>query len=273
MITISKIKSKIINILKISKIINAIKLISSTKLISYKNKLNNNIAYTNSINKIINKLACYELILKNKFIFKKNENILRCYIVVGTDLGFCGNYNNDLFKYTSLISKKNDEIIILGLKSFKFFKKNTQFKINKNFINFKKNINEKKIDEFSTFLLESKYDEINIIYTKFIDSTTYKIVNFKLFPLINEIDDNDKNLLIPIIEPNIFFLLNKIKIIYIKNNIIQIIINSQICEQINRIYTTEKTIKNINKTLNLLKIKYNKIRQFNITEELAEINN
>lgn len=279
-IVLSKIKNKITNITTINRIINVMKIISNTKFQYYKKLKNDIVPYINSLEEIVKKIYFVKPNIQKKINFfnsvnqLKNYKLKRAFIVINSNLGFCAEYNDNIFNYViSNIDKKNDHIIAIGLKGLNFFEK-LDFNVNKNFIFLNKKINFEYIRSFSKKILKkflTKYSEINVIFSS--KNAKNKIEKIQLLPFNFNFDDSD--LLPPIIEINdktddkIFS--EQIVLEYFTNMIYLLIIEAQINEQNYRKITSENAIKNTDKMLNELHSKFNNLNQKVVTQEVIEI--
>ena len=260
-IIVSRIKKKISNITTIRRIINTMKIISTTKFQYYKNLKENISPYINSLKEVIEEL---------NFTYEKDNNQKikqkKMFIIIGSNFGFCANYNDNIFKFALPKIKKEDKIIPIGFKSLFFFKK-LDFDIDGNYVELNKKIKVDDIEIFAKKILKKyflkKYSEVNIIFME-----KNEIKNMKILPIKKE---DNKKMLFPIIEINNEVFLNEIIPMYFTKIIYQSIVDAQLSEQMFRKITTESAIKNTDKILDELKNEFNKMNQKSITQEIIEV--
>lgn len=259
-IVLSRIKKKITNISTIRRIINTMKIISTTKFQYCKNLKDNVSPYVDSLKEIIEKL---NFMIDYK---KKSQNKQKkVFIIISSNLGFCANYNDDIFNFALSKIKKEDKIIPIGSKGL-FFLKKLDFDIDDNYVDLNKKIKFDDIESFAKKIFKKyflgKYSEINIIFMR----RKNEIKNMKILPI-----ENKKEMLFPIIEIDDQEFLNEIIPMYFARIIYQSIIEAQISEQVFRKITTENAIQNTDKILNELKNEFNKMNQKSITQEIIEV--
>ena len=119
--------------------------------------------------------------------------------------------------------------------------------------------------------VNDKIGEVNIIYTKFVNSLTFKADNLLLLPIkVNkENKDNvNKELLI---EPNEEEVLNELLPFYFNSIVYGCLIESHVSEQASRRTAMENATDNAEEIGASLLIQYNKARQSAITQEITEV--
>ncbi|XMD99035.1 MAG: ATP synthase F1 subunit gamma [Candidatus Karelsulcia muelleri] len=256
----------------IVKMTSAMKLVSSINLKKTQEKLFNLNCYKSNIEKI------FKILLFNNFFFKKNKKNTILLIVLTSNKGLCGSFNNFLLKISNYLinnffKKKNIYILFFGKKGKELFsKKYPIFVYNSNLI---ENIN---------FNILSNI--INDIYKN------YKIGNFiKIIMIYN----NSKNIykkfisikqILPVKINKHFFLKKKkdfrfepskkkiLKFLFpemLKLKIYNSILESKISEHSSRMMAMQKAKDNGLKIKKELLYSFNKIRKENITKEILEI--
>ncbi len=270
------------NIIKYSyKVTKSMEMVSISKLKILENKLLINNIYNNFFINLLNNINFNQynnFYIRNNIIYNK---IL--FILTFTDQGLCGNLNINLFnKFVNFIKKKkflNNKIylILLG-KVSKLFIKNF-FKLNLKFIYIKKIIfiNDLLINNIYLFKLVKKIFKIynlniNIkIYILFnlFNNNNIIIKIFKLLPIksFNK-NINFKNY---IYNNDSFLFNNKVFLKYIDSVIYNSVLHNLISENFSRIIVMKNASKNSENLYNKLNLMYNKLRQYDITNELIEL--
>ena len=116
---------------------------------------------------------------------------------------------------------------------------------------------------------EGKVSEVNVIYTQFISPVNQEVKVEKLLP-VDRIQW-EKNNLQQIIEPDLDTVVKDALDIYLKAKIRNLMLSSKCSEQSSRMTAMDGATANANDILNSLSIKYNRIRQTMITQEISEI--
>ena len=147
---LTTVKKRIKTISSTKKITNSMKLVSSIKSRKLANEFKVNTEFYNELVELFNS-AIYFDDYKNtanldSFYLKENDADKNLYIVVLSNLGLCGSYNSEIYKYLKPKLTSNDEIVYVGKKCFSYFK--NDFTHHDEFIE----INHKRdIDEINLF--------------------------------------------------------------------------------------------------------------------------
>ncbi len=270
------------NIIKYSyKVTKSMEMVSILKLKSLENKLLVNNFYNKFILNLLNNInfnKYNDFYIRNNIIFNK---IL--FILVFTDQGLCGNLNINLFNnFIYFIKKKkfiNKKIylVLVGKISQLFIKNFNRLKLKFIFISKKLFINNllndnfylnkliKKLLKIYNFNLDIKY---YIIYNLF-KNNNINIKIIKLLPIksLNKCILN-KNY---VYNNNSFLIDNKIFLKYVESIIYNSLLNNLVSENFSRILVMKSASKNSENLYNKLNLMYNKLRQFDITNELIEL--
>ncbi|WP_375322891.1 FoF1 ATP synthase subunit gamma [Candidatus Karelsulcia muelleri] len=255
--------SRVKTVSSIIKMTNAMKMVSSVKLKKFKNKIINLKLYKKKIEKI------YFILINNKKIkIKKNKkNILL--IIITSNRGLCGSFNNFLLKtIEKLIKKKyfkeNIYLFPIGKIGKKYLEKKYQIYLyNNKLID---NLNEENLSTivsiFYKKFLKGFFSEIKIIYNNYKFFSIKKILPFKKKKIynINYIFEPYKKKILK-------FLIPKILKIKIYNSILESITS----EHLSRMIAMHKAKDNGIKIKNELLFFYNKLRKEKITKEILEI--
>ena len=189
------------------------------------------------------------------------------FIVIGSQKGLCGTFNNNLALFFNNIKiKPEDEIILIGKQVFSLIKiKKILEKIN--------NFNSNNLDEIVDLILKiiEKNNSYNSVKIVFSISKSF----FNQIPIIINIepDNNNNNN-----NNNIWWwpepkdlLIEKISKIKIKTKIKSSLLHSLVAEQASRFRSMDNATTNAKKLLGEMKLKYNKSRQAKITKEITEL--
>lgn len=271
------IKSRIKSIDSTLKITKAMKLVASVKLKRLKSLFDMNNLYYEQMKDILYKTLSYYDLKSHKLPdclkqYNSNKNL---YIIVSSTLGLCGSYNFEIFKKLEEILKKDDELLVIGEKGIMHFK-NFENKMYDDFkmllLNFTYN-NVKKMRHFIFKIYkQNKYKSVKLIYSKYINSLTFRPDIIKILPLEFNLEDyKEKFEFKPIIEPNVNEVLNKMLPHYVDSLLFNKLLESNVCEYASRRNAMENATNNANEITNEFKIKFNKARQANITSEIIEV--
>lgn len=267
-----KLEKKIKSINKILKISRAMKIISSMNIKKIQQKIKENSFILKELKKILNIIFYFK---KSKEIFnfldekKESKKITR--IIFSSDLGLCGGYNNDLFKYVLDVLKPNDDLIIIGKKGINFF----------NYYNKKiiwseilEKFNWDKIKELLNFILKDFNEtKINIVYVGIEEKNKIKIKETQVFPFNNDVDKELGNCEFDFykIEPSVEVIYENSVNFYFEFLLLKIKDEAKYTEELNRRSAMEGASENAKDMIFDLKLKYNQLRQEKITKEIINI--
>lgn len=226
----------------------------------------------------------YSIVSKASLEFKhellKSREIRKtCYLIVSSDRGLAGAYNNGLFKYLdNLIStnhNSSDEYICaaIGKRGFSFLKRRkfdlvkdepTYVRDDVMFVDIVPLAN-----EIINLYLEGKIDKLVIIYNHYVNSLTQTIECKTLLP-IAEIDGEEIKVDY-IYESGIENTLNLILPMYIQDVIYGIILDAKTSEHCARVNSMRSATDNASDVIDKLQVLYNRARQEVITNELIDI--
>lgn len=260
------------------KITSAIRLVANSKLIKSREALNLNNDYNNALKNVMQQILSDNELGKDIY-FNGNGSNKKLYIAITSDTGLCGGFNINVVNKTlehTLKDKNNSCIIIVGQKGIGYFKKYNieslgeyvgipdvpTIKDVKTIFN--------KIQELFT---QGKVGEVNVVYTKFTSTVKQEVELKRIFPINKEdiLDGReDKNSIIEF-DPDRNQIISHVCQLYLKETLLNLMLNSKTSEQAVRMAAMRAASDNANDLLDKLNIKYNRIRQSNITNEISEI--
>ena len=273
---LTTVKKRIKTISSTKKITNSMKLVSSIKSRKLANEFKVNTEFYNELVELFNS-AIYFDDYKNaanldSFYLKENDADKNLYIVVLSNLGLCGSYNSEIYKYLKPKLTTNDEIIYVGKKCFSYFKNDLTHYDEFIEINHKRDIDE--INLLVEFILEkyktNKFKHINIVYSHYVNSLAFKPSERMLLPLELKVKKYTAGY-DPIYESSKEEFVEGFVPQYLKNIILHSLLESALCEETNRRNSMDNANQNIDEIMETLQIEYNKARQASITQEITEI--
>lgn len=212
-------------------------------------------------------------------------------VIVAGNKGLCGGYhtylNKALVSYLSTNKHGTLRAVTIGKYGEKIAKRNNIEKV-ASFIEFSENSEIAQTQDLSKFLIKeyssSEYKSVKILYTEFINSTSYKPVLRELFPinieslknLIESIEEEtsvslDTNLSEYLFEPNLTQILTSVLPGLVDSVIYQSLAEAFASEHSARMIAMKNAGDNATSILDSLILSYNHARQEGITKELSEI--
>lgn len=225
-------------------------------------------------------------------------------IVVTSNKGLCGNYNNFVLREAQKIANENKDkkisVIAIGSKSAGFAKRNGF-----NLVGIYDEINENspisEISPISEHMIRGfkakKYDQVTLIYTNYISGLVQKVDTKVLLPFTStsikninqDIVNNEANEVVEsqemerqeesftaideyLYEPKRTQLLKQAIPMLIEIEIYQALLESSASEHSSRMMAMKNATDSASDMINALTLEFNKGRQAAITQEVAEIN-
>ena len=265
-------RRRISSIKATKKVTKAMQMIATTKLKTWKQSMLESRLYAEKLVEVVQTNLHHES-LKDSIFFKLDENLPTLYLVITSNLGLCGAYNYNILNELTKRVKANDAILAIGEKSIRFLK-NTSLQFNAEFVN-AGSLSEATLTPLIQEVLQQfkdrKVGKVIILYTKFVNSLIFQPSHLQLLPLSLATFQGKTNLQPPLIEPDPLSVFEKLVPFYLKNTTYSTLIESQVSEQSSRRNAMEKASDNADELVEQLQLDFNKQRQANITQEIAEI--
>ena len=272
-----EIKERIDSVKNTSQITNAMNIVSSTKFKKFQELTLKSRSYSDTLDIAFDNLVA-SLTGKKHVIFDGKEEVRKVGIVVMTsDRGLCGSFNSNMLRRMEEMIKdfrkegKNISIITIGKKA-RDYCKNKDVSVDSEYIQlipetmFEK---AKKISEdVVEFYLNDFYDEVYLLYSKFVSAIEYNIQIEKILPIEKKEGLPTKEY---IFEPSEEQVLREFipKVLNIK--LYQALLESSASEHSARMSAMRQANDNADEMIKKLTVQYNRERQGQITQELSEI--
>ena len=266
-----EIKRRIKSIQSTKKITKAMGFVATSKLKKVRNRLTNNDDYVKIIEEIVQETV-NSLPDDYKSLYTSNRKGKKLYLVISSDVGLCGGFNNNIISYFNDVIEEREKsnIILIGKKGKAYFDK-FKLKADKhitdmNIIPTSNEVNELRyiIDELYT---SGEVTEVNIVFTFFKSPIKQIPKVVKLLPIEKKYDREDKY----ITEPNIDTVFKNAMNLYMESKLMECLLQSRISEESSRKIAMNSATDNATEMLRVLNIKFNRIRQSIITQEISEI--
>ena len=272
-----EIKERIDSVKNTSQITNAMNIVSSTKFKRFQVLTLKSRSYARAVNEAFDNLVAS--LTGNKFvIFDGKPEVKRVGIIVMTsDRGLCGSFNSNTFRRLESMKKefqkegKEVSVITIGRKA-KEYCKNRDINVDSEYTQM---IPEtmfetgKKISEdVVQFYLNDFYDEVYMIYSKFVSAVEYNIQVEKLLPIEKKEGLPTKEY---IFEPSEEEVLNSFVPQVLNIKLYQSLLENSASEHSARMSAMKQANDNASEMIRNLEVQYNRERQGKITQELTEI--
>ena len=282
MASLQKIKTQINSVFSTQKITKAMELISTAKFAKIKNNLDKVINYYNNVKNVFFNILKHtsphidDLLNKKSLVYEKKRDL---YIVFGSDLGLCGAYNANILTKINEVVTDEDIIIGIGSKLLKILAKRPNTHIIQTLSNIgdEPNYNIAKIIATKIYdVLQISYlNSVKVIYTKYINPIIQEPIVKEIYPITLDKNDNNQNDFLEIdkssFEPSADIILMNSFDIFFEASMYYALYSSKLSEIAMRRIAMEQASDNASDLIDGLKLKYNRIRQAKITQEITEI--
>lgn len=285
--SLKDIRSRIGSVKNTQQITRAMKMVSAAKLRRAQEQIVNMRPYSHKILAVISDIAktgraSHPLLERHG----ETKNVLL--VVITSDRGLCGGFNNAVNRYTTQYLKENKskyeklDVIFIGKKAADFFKRrNVSTKAAHT--NMAREISFQYAEELSKTcmqaFLEGGYDEIRFIYNEFKSAISQVLKAETLLPvdLSNTSFAGQEEL--PganfsedlIFEPAPEMIIEELLKQHFAVQVFRVLSESVAAEHAARMTAMENATKNAKEMIDSLTLTYNKLRQAAITRELIEI--
>jgi F-type H+-transporting ATPase subunit gamma len=199
------------------------------------------------------------------------------FIAVTSNRGLAGAFNSSIVKELNLQFQNNSqyeiEVLPIGKKVYDAVRRNRSVYTNGSSVY--DNLNFDTVAHITegvmTSFREGKFDEVYVIYNKFVNAATQEVTTEKLLPISMPENTEPQVETDYIFEPNRAEILDNLIPKSIKTQVFKSILDSVASEHGARMTAMHKATDNAEALRNDLKIFYNKARQAAITNEILEI--
>lgn len=272
-----EIKSRIDSIKSTNQITSAMNIVSSTKFKKYQTLTLMTRSYASAIEKTLGNVAGSLKSVHHVLFDGKKEVKKIGIIVMASDRGLCGSFNTNTFKELDKLINKNKaanikvSVTAVGRKARDYCKRrgiNVDAEyiqlIPETMLEKAKNISENIVQ----FYLDNIYDEVYIIYSKFVSAIEFDLKVEQLLPLEKrEARTNEEYIFEPSIEGVLRSLLPK----SLNIKIYQSLLENTASEHSARMTAMKSASDNAKDIIDKLTLDYNRVRQSIITQEITEI--
>ncbi len=288
MANLRDIRNRITTIDNTQQITKAMKMVAAAKLRKAQDKIIKTRPYAAKIQDVVGRLAgsnsASNAVME---VSEQNNNLL--FIVIGSDRGLCGGFNNNLFKevekqltstFSAQLNAGTISLITIGKKATAYFSKR-DYQIVESFPGFFDKLEydstaaimEKATEEF----IADTYDEVYIAFNEFKSVISQNRKVDKVLPIdpgtLVSADSNDdsKEAIDYIYEPSSAAILNRLLPLHLNTQLWKAVLESNASEQGARMSAMDSATENAKELKRSLKLQYNQARQSAITTEISEI--
>ncbi|MCJ1232906.1 atp3 gamma subunit of the F1 sector of mitochondrial F1F0 ATP synthase [Varicellaria rhodocarpa] len=260
--TLREIEGRLKSIRNIEKITKTMKIVASTKLTRAQRAMTESRSYGQSSNTVFEKA-------ETKAIEGEGKKTL--IVVASSDKGLCGGIHSGLSKATRrlLETKPDADLVVIGEKSKAQLGRSSGKKMQLSFAGIGKDVPtfaDAQAIADQIVLLPTDYSDIQIIYNKFINATSYEATPIEAFS--EEAIASSPNFTAFEIDSEV---LSNLREYALANSLYWALAEGHACEQSARRNAMDNASKNAGDMINKFQILFNRTRQAVITGELVEI--
>lgn len=247
-------------------------LIATSNLRKSRQNLEANKAYYEAFNDVINKIVSSSS--KSNLYVAGNKSDKKLYIALTSDSGLCGGFNGAVVTAADNVMRGDKDkslLITVGQKGISYFKR-LKYETLSEYVDIPNEPGLKEAKEIADRALslyeKGEIGEVHVIYTQFLSTVNQKVEVKKVLPIEPK---KMEKVSVAEFEPDAEIILEKAIRLHIEQQLFNLLLNSKASEQASRMSSMDSATKNANDLLDALNIKYNRIRQSAITQEITEI--
>ncbi len=291
MANLRDIRTRISSIKNTQQITKAMKMVAAAKLRKAQQRMAATRPYANKMREVMSRLVSANN-SDNKLLRQPSETEHVLLIVVGSDKGLCGGFNNNLFRVVELYIREHLDsfnqsgdldLITIGRKSGAYFKKR-DYKVIESHPGFFDNLNYEDtsaiMEAASAKFADGDYDKVFIAFNEFKSVISQNRLVEEVLPIkteaLSEEDQADEGKKIEtfteyIYEPDADSILNSLLPVHLNMQLWRAVLESNASEQGARMAAMDNATENAKELEQELKLRYNQARQSAITTEISEI--
>ena len=277
MANLKEIRGRITSISSTMQITRAMKMVSAAKLKKAQDAIVMLRPYSEKLQELIQNVNSSSDPDQISVYAQKREVKRVLFIAVTSNRGLAGAFNSSIVKELNLQSQNNSqyeiEILPVGKKVYDAVRRNRTVYANGSSVydNLSFDAVAHITEGVMTSFREGKFDEVYVIYNKFVNAATQEVTTEKLLPISMPENTEPQVETDYIFEPNRTEILDNLIPKSIKTQVFKAILDSVASEHGARMTAMHKATDNAEALRNDLKIFYNKARQAAITNEILEI--
>lgn len=277
MANLKELRNRITSVSSTMQITSAMKLVSAAKLSKAQDAITAMRPYSEKLTELLQSLSA-SLDVDSGSAYAEQREVKKVLIVaISSNRGLAGAFNTNIVKgaravAASKYSDKNVEILTLGKKANDVLSKTYTVaeNINAIFDDLKYDTVAAIAESIMQWFLDGKYDEISIVYNRFVNAATQDVITEQFLP-IEKFETEENVNLDYIFEPEKEQIVKDLIPKSLKMQLFKAMSDSLASEHGARMTAMHKATDNATELRDDLKLSYNKARQAAITNEILEI--
>lgn len=287
MANLRDIRNRISSIKNTQQITKAMKMVAAARLRKAQQRMTATRPYSKKMAQVVAKLVSSQQNVRNDLLREPEEIKRVLLIVVGSDRGLCGGFNNNLFRkvegtisndYSTFNDEGTLDIIAIGKKATGYFKKR-DYNVVQAYPGFFDDLNYEETSDIMSHateqFVEEYYDKVLIAFNEFKTVITQNRLIEEALPLktdsIEEVEEESATEKDYIFEPDPASILEKMLPVHLNMQLWRAVLESNASEQGARMAAMDNATENAKELEQDLRLEYNQARQSAITTEISEI--
>ena len=288
MANLRDIRNRISSVNNTQQITKAMKMVAAAKLRKAQDKMTSTRPYASKIEQVAGRLTQHSDASNPVMrVPEEMNNVL--FIVIGSDRGLCGGFNNNLFKdvekrlednFSDHLNDGSLSLITVGKKATAYFKKR-KYNVIQEFPGFFDSIEYQKtsdiMERVTGQFIEGEFDEVYISFNEFKSVIAQTRRTQKVLPIDaksigkSKSDNASESSIDYLYEPNSQAILDKLLPLHLNMQLWRAVLESNASEQGARMTAMDSATENAKDLERDLRLEYNQARQSAITTEISEI--
>ena len=268
-------RNRIRSVENTKKITRAMEMVAAAKLRRFQDMITRARPFTAGLENLLRRLAAAKIEKLHPFIEPREEKKIAV-VLMTSDTGLCGSYNNDLVeKAKKFLAGQPQKPLVVGVGKYGLIAlKRLGYPVQASFTDLRASRIEQVLVELRSELekiyLGNQVDSVVVIYSHFKTVSTYQSVVEKLLPLQRPKGTSEETVEY-IFEPTKDIIFEKLIPLFFEAKIRTVFLEALVSEQIARMSAMHQATQNAKEMIDSLVLLRNNARQAAITKELIEI--
>jgi F-type H+-transporting ATPase subunit gamma len=278
MATLRDLRRRIKSVQGTQQITKAMEMVAAAKLRKAQAKAESSRPYATKMQSMLDNLTQASASLEHP-LFEKREVKKVALVVITSDRGLCGSYNNNVISEANRFIECYDpdqvSLVIVGRKGYSYFSKRTH-EIRLRYLGLGGDLDLTQVKNMTNDLinlfLSGEVDEVHVTYTKFLSPVTHRVVTEKFLNIESQVEVKEKESFVDFIfEPSPEKIFARLLPTYCMIRVQMALAESFASEHGSRMIAMSNATKNADEMIDHLTLVMNKLRQATITKEMLEI--
>lgn len=273
--SLKEIRERIDSVDNIKKITRTMEMVAAAQLQKAQTKAEQSRPYIAELKTILDEVSPEEH--SHPLLGKRSATNTTGLIIVGSDRGLCGSYNTNIFlqadKFLKQFNPDQIEIIPIGRKVIEYYQRQ-DWTIKHSIAGWERlPFHDIRLlaQQLMKWYISEDFDEIWLIYTRYINVLSRKVMLEKFLPIQKPMAKVEKQTVDYIFEPNVEEIYADLLPRYCISKVQTILHEAYASELAARIFSMKAATTNADEMIERLTLERNKIRQAAITREISEI--